>query len=100
MSNDQIVCYFGFHAKLKVTDKEMEYFMLNKPLIVLTLALSCVFFTASSFSGKHDFVEFKYQPAPHRYHPDANAKPEDIYNPDLSTGDDDVMCHPDMNIDL
>jgi hypothetical protein len=74
--------------------------MLNKPLIVLTLALSCIPFATTAFSAQDGFVQFKYQPAPHRYQADVNAKPEEIYNPDLSTGDDDVLCHPDMNIDL
>lgn len=76
--------------------------MLTKSLIFTILAMSLIPFTAHATARCSDqgFVEFRYEPAPPGHYVDLCGTPEDHYNADLTTGDEDVLHHPDLNIDL
>jgi hypothetical protein len=75
--------------------------MINKPLFLIFLILSFIPLSTSAAKCRQDFVEFKAEPAPQGHYVDTSGLSiDDIYNPDLTTGDDDVLHHPDMDIDL
>jgi hypothetical protein len=88
-------------VKLKASIKKMEFFMIKKRLCLFIVLLSLLPLSAFAAKCREDFVEFKAEPAPRGHYVDTSGLTiDDIYNPDLTTGDDDVLYHPDMNIDL
>lgn len=67
--------------------------------LMLCLLLLINWQAAASPCQNRDYIFFDYNPAPQSDYAEINDRLDLIYNPDLSTGDDDVLYHPDMNID-